>query len=57
MIYFCVIASASVLVLVVVYFAVRRCRRAKGERGYNIVGSGDGIGSNLLHSSDEEDDE
>ena len=51
------IASASVLALVVVYFAVRRCRRGKGERGYNIVGSGDGIGSNLLHSSDEEDDE
>ena len=54
-------ASLTVLVLVAVYFAVRKYKKGKGERGsgwpYQIVGSNEGKGPHLLEPDDDEDDD
>ena len=49
------------LVLVAVYFAVRKYKENKGERGsgwpYQIVGSNEGKGPHLLGPDDDGDDD
>ena len=60
-VYICVFTSLTVLVLVAAYFAVRKYKKNKCERGsgwpYQIVGSNEGKGPHLLDPDDDGDED